>query len=306
MAVIEDMVKDAIEYLVPVVFEMEAEEVGKEKIPFDSVGGFWGADMETGTEVSIEGALSTYAPMLIGPPKLKRELHRAYRRQLPPDDYNRSLPEKEYESVKTTVDAKLAFTAGQMVWRLDLEERVNWVYLGLYHSIVRNAIPVFVDKDYYFNSVQKIFSKGKSPHVVEAEVTGRLQQIPGSLIYEFAEKDKLEHLIRPTLIDAGKRIFGIFVDGNRTKIKYSGAARYLDGDIWIAVDFEGKEFFISRFLDIADPDDLNEESENLKEEVKKFLPKGEIVFQFDQVEPLLPGYQKVSLHELFKFHTQRT
>lgn len=296
--VVEIILKEAFEYIGPIVYGVITQQVKgrrKDRVYFDNIVDFWEGNLKEGKYVSIEGTLSKYAPMLIGHPNAKREVHRAYRR---------SIPEKDYKNIKTVVDAYLAFTAGQMVWRLNPQDSTH-VYLGLYHSIVRNSIPVFVDKDYYFNTVERIFSKGKSPYVVEAKVEGRLQHIAGSFINEIIENYKLEGLIKPEIIDAGKRIFAIMVDGYDTKIKYSGVTRYLDGDIWVAVDLNGEQFFVSRFLDLANPNDLNQESQNLRRDVEEFLPQGKIVFQFDQVDKLIPGYQKVTVDDLKKRFTQR-
>jgi hypothetical protein len=260
----------------------------KDRVYFDSIGDFWGSDLKDGEYVSIKGALSKYAPMLIGPPKAKREVHRAYRR---------SIAEIDYKNNKTVVDPYLAFTAGQMVWRLDPQNSTH-MYLGLYHSIVRNSIPVFIDKNYYLDTVERIFSKGKNPYVVEAQVNGRLQRMSGNLINGIINNYKLSGLIKPEVIDTGKQLFGIMVDGQDTDIRYSGVARYLDGDIWVAVELNGEQFFVSRFIDLADPVDLEQESQNLMEDVKELFPKGEIIFQFDQVDKLITGYQKVTVDDL--------
>ena len=296
--VVETLVECAFKYVFPVVYGtimQQFKERRKDVLHLDSVTEFWEGDLREGEYVSMEGALSVYAPLLIGPPKAKRELHRAYRR---------SIPEKDYKNIRTVVDAYLAFTAGQMVWRLNPKDS-KYVLLGLYHSIVRNSIPVFVDRDYYFNTVQEIFSKGKSPHVVEAKVEGRVQQVPGSFISEIIENYKLEGLIRPEIIEAGKQVFAILVDGHDTSIAYSGAARYLDGDIWVAVDLNGQQFFVSRYVDLADPEDLHQESQALRKDVEEFLPQGNIVFQFDQVDRLITGYQKVTVDDLKRRFTQR-
>lgn len=301
MPIAEVLVGEAINCLLPVFLGMVSDKikgVKKEKVDFDSISNFWEANAQVlipGKYVSIKGALSKYAPMLIGPPKAKREVHRAYRR---------SIPEADYKNIKTTIDANLAFTAGQMVWRLEAEES-SWVYLGLYHSIVRNSIPVFIDKDYYYNCVEEIFLKCKSPCVVEAVVIGKLHYISGSIISKFIEQNKLEGLIKPEILDAGKRVFGIVVDGTDTRIKYSGSARYLDGDIWVAVELNGEQFFVSRFLDLSDPNDFLCECEELKKDVEEFLPDGKIVFQFDQVDKLIAGYERITVNDLIQRATQR-
>lgn len=294
MPIIEALLQGGIECIGPMLLGMVGHKIARStkcRVDLDNVADFWkevGKSSRQGEKVSFEGALSKYGPMLIGAPDAKREVHRAYRR---------SIPEEHVRHNKATVDAYLAFTAGQMVWRLDVENS-QWVYLGLYHSIVRNSIPLFVEKDYYLNAVEKVFSKGSSPHVVEARVEGRVQQIPHSFISEFVKKNNLSHLIRPEIINAGKRVFGLMVDGQDSKISYAGKPRYLDGDMWVAVDLNGQQFFVSRFLDLANPKDLEQESEYLKKDVEEILPGGKIVFQFDQVDKLISGYQTVTVDSL--------
>jgi len=266
----------------------------KDKVYSTSISEFWEDKegvLEKGRHVSIQGALCKYIPMLIGPPKAKREVHRVYRR---------SKLEKGYEKNRTDVDANLAFTAGQMVWRLPYES-LGWVPLGLYHSIVRNSIPVFVYKDYYREIVEKLFTKGRSTYTVEAKVEGILGPIPENFINKFIKENKLASKIKPKITSAAaKPIFGIMVEGQNTKIEYSGEARYLDGDIWVAVESNGKQKFVSRFLDLADDDDLRQESQNLKKDVEELYPKGKIIFQFDQVDKPITAYQTVPVKDLIE------
>lgn len=71
------------------------------------------------------------------------------------------------------------------------------------------------------------------------------------------------------------------------------------------MELDGKQFFVSRFLDIADSQDLVKERVELKNDVDKFLEDGKIIFQFDQVDKKVPGYQQVTLEELIKKSTNR-
>ena len=180
----------------------------------------------------------------------------------------------------------MAYTAGQMVWRLDLKESPR-VFLGLYHSIFRNSIPVFVDRAYYLDTVRALFEQGESPDVMEAKLRGRLVPFDSNVIQEFIENNGLEDGITPRIIrDAGRSPMAVFVDGRDTKIEYAGPARYLDGDIWVAVESDSGQSFVSRFLDLADPADVAQERKDLRDEVGRLLPGGRIVFQFDEVDKL--------------------
>jgi len=259
-------------------------------IELNSIGDFWEKNFIEGQFISIEAALSQYAPMLVGPPMLKREVHRGYRRAIPEYDF------EEMREMKTVIDANLAFTAGQMVLRLN-PQKTDWIYMGLYHSIVRNSIPVFVEKDYYNRVVEPLFGteENRITYVIDAKVIGRLISFPRDFLREFIEKYHLQSLIRPDILgpEDGKKVFAMFIDGNNTKIEYTGAARYLDGDIWVALKFQDEEKFVSRFIDFSNLEDVRRESKALEKDIQEFLPDGNIIYQFDQVEKIIPGYQTV-------------
>jgi hypothetical protein len=93
--------------------------------------------------------------------------------------------------------------------------------------------------------------------------------------------------------DTEREILAIFVDGHNTEIEYLGKARYLDGDIWVALSSGVEEIFISRFINLSDVEDVRQEAKALQVEAREFYPDGEIVYQFDQVEKLIEGYQTV-------------
>lgn len=251
---------------------------------FITIRQFWEAEKEAGELVEIRGTLSKFAPFLPGNPNLKRTLHREYRR---------AILEEDYEANETTVDAYLAFTAGQMVWRLDQldQKKQKRVYLGLYHGIVRNSISILVDKGYYDHTVAQIFDQGRSQDTVEVVVRGILERIPENIMARFIENHGLKDRVSPELLDALGTEFGITVSGRAgTRIKYSGSTRYLDGDIWVVVEQDGKEHFVSRFLDLSDPNDVKNESDCLHADVASLFPDGRIVFRFDQTEPLVDGH----------------
>jgi len=169
--------------------------------------------------------------------------------------------------------------------------------MGLYHSIVRNSIPVFVEKDYYNRVVEPLFGteENRITYVIDAKVIGRLISFPRDFLQEFIEKYHLQSLIRPDILGSedGKKVFAMFIDGQNTKIEYTGPARYLDGDIWVALNFQDEEKFVSRFIDFSDLEDVRRESKALEKDIQEFLPDGKIIYQFDQVEKIIPGYQTV-------------
>ena len=97
---------------------------------------------------------------------MKRAVHLEVRRNL--KQIEQTLIENGHPVGPTTLDALLGFTAGQMVIRPDIAE-MPYVYLGLYQSIVRNSIPLFVRREYYEKKIAKYF---KSNTTVEALIVG--------------------------------------------------------------------------------------------------------------------------------------
>ena len=67
---------------------------------------FW--DQDEGAMVSVEGTLSRFAPFIIGPHKLKREVHLKFRKKI-------EQLEQQGKSLSPSANAILSFTAGQMV-----------------------------------------------------------------------------------------------------------------------------------------------------------------------------------------------
>jgi hypothetical protein len=271
--------------------ENETDLKNSDPIHLTSVSEFWSGNLSKGQLVVVEGALSQYAPMFIGSPKLKREVHRGYRKAIPFDD------SENQQQNSGAISANLSFTAGQMVLRLRPEETANdWVYMGLYHSIIRNSIPVFVTQEYYQSQIKNLFERDgdRIAYVVEAKLTGRLIAFPSNFMQEFIERNNIKSYIRPELIsDIQQEILAIFVDGNNTAIEYKGKPRYLDGDIWVALKSGVEEFFVIRFIDLSDVADVRRETRALAIEARELYPDGEIIYQFDQVEKLIPGHQSV-------------
>ena len=179
------------------------------------------------------------------------------------------------------------------------------MYLGLYHSIVRNSIPVFVDNAYYESKVKSLF-KADDQYAIEARVRGRLEPLNGNFIKEFIEENHLQGLIRPEILRTAERpVLALIVDGGDTGIEYRAPARYLDGDIWVAVESNGEQFFISRFLDLADPEDVRQEFLALRKDVEQYFPDSTVVFQCDQVEKVFSGHATTDVESLIERFTRR-
>lgn len=257
------------------------EPVHKDKsiLEFTNIGDFWKKrNFQEGDYIQIDGVLSQFAPTMFGGPKSKRDLHRETRRyvldKIPSDSEN-----------LTQFDALLAYTAGQMVIRPAFP-KLPYVFMGLYHSIVRNSIPVFVNADYYSNHVLPFFRNGIT--AVEVSILGRFNYTTTGFMRGFLDEFKLSEVYDRDLIERrlSQQDYSIQINGNvdLTYIKYKGSARYLDGDIWIVTRAGGKDTIVSRFLDLADIDDLKDERSLLRRDVEENFKNSEIISEYDQID----------------------
>lgn len=216
-----DVAKDKMRDVIDDFIKSGAKNSIKNKNESDNISEFWEKSLseknQPGQTVVMNSVLSVYAPFLIGAPPAKRELHRNYRR---------SIPKTDFKDKKTTIDACLAYTAGQMVWRIDVPES-KYVFLGLYHSIVRNSIPVFVEKNYYADKVEKLFSN-RCNSAFEACIKGKIGKSPNLFFSEFIKQNKMHDFIKPqSIVRNSDDNFAILIDGNHSFIKKRGRARYL-------------------------------------------------------------------------------
>ncbi len=248
----------------------------KSILALDSVSDFWKKqDFQEGDYIQIDGVLSLFAPTMFGVPKSKRDLHRETRRYV--------LDKIPSENV-TQFDALLAYTAGQMVVRPSFP-KLPYVFMGLYHSIVRNSIPIFVSADYHSNHVLPFFQSGIT--AVEVSILGRFNYTTTSFMRGFLDESNLNEIYDRELIERrlSQQDYSVQINGDidSTYIKYKGPARYLDGDIWIVTRVGGKDSIVSRFLDLTDIDDLKEQRTLLKRDVEEDFKNSEIISEYDQM-----------------------
>lgn len=303
-SVVSGLIVDALKGICKWIHSISVEDRSLKKkidiIQLESISDFWEKKrglLSAEKYISIQGSLSKYAPMLIGPPRAKRELHRQYRRSIPASDYDKK---------RSVIDANLSYTAGQMVWRFEHDD-LNWMYFGLYHSIVRNSIPVFIEKSYYYKIVESFFKEERNRYVIEAKIVGKLKEIPENFVNKFIKENQLAGKIIPSILSSSQMVpLAVLIDGKDTSVKFIGSSRYLDGDIWIGLELGGEQFFVSRFLDIADYQELLEESTALKKDIEELYPNGKIIFQFDQVEKLISNqHQLVDVDDLINQFTRQ-
>jgi hypothetical protein len=242
-----------------------------------NISDFWkdanAGKITEGSMISIQGQLSLYAPLCIAPPSVKRMNHMLYRSHI-------SSTSDITDDLKAKIDAMLSYTAGQMVLRLDDKDK-PLIYLGLYHSIIRNSIPVFVEGKYYREKIKKMFDNNSNPYVMEAIIAGELKALPSCSL------SKINSTNISLSMSSQKPVFAVMIDGVNSYIEYVGESRYLDGDIWFALEDEKKQFFVSRFIDFGDKDDLMEQKKDLRDDIMKdYKDVKKIIYQFDQVEKM--------------------
>jgi hypothetical protein len=75
--------------------------------------------------------------------------------------------------------------------------------------------------------------------------------------------------------------YGLLVDGNGTGVDRIGGARYLDGDIWLAVESGGRERFLTAFLDVANPREREQELNELFNQAKALAGPPRVFAQYD-------------------------
>lgn len=265
-------------------------EAGQESRTFPFLRDFYAAHrrLAEGMPVTLGGTMSVYGPFLPGEPAAKRDLHLKIRRHMP--RIQKMLEKRRHAVTSTTLDALIAFSAGQMVLRKQLDPtRDDHYYCGLYESIVRNGVPLFVEARYFEDQVRPRLMEGEAG-AFAARVTGRVDYFAGyweqileriGLDGAFDLEDELASLRTPV----GLRIQGP-EDG--TGVEILGPAPYLDGDIWIAADTPVGERVASRFLDLASAADLDAARQGLRKDSLRLFPGCPVLAQFDEYRPLFP------------------
>jgi hypothetical protein len=251
---------------------------------FDNVTDFWKKrDFREGDYVKIDGTLSVFGPTMFGSPRSKRDLHRETRRFV----LNAIESDPDYI---TQFDSLISYTAGQMVVRCNFPD-LPYTYLGFYHSIARNSIPLFVNTEYYLREIAKFFEDGVT--AVEVSILGRFNHTDTNFLRSFLEAFKLDEIYDGELLEErlSQQDYSIQVNGDTpiggkidsTHIDMKGPSRYLDGDIWVVAKNSNNIGIVSRFIDLTDSEDLQIERLLLKQDVRSIFKASEIISEYDQV-----------------------
>lgn len=246
---------------------------------YDSVIQFWSEKdkLREGDIVDIKGTFSEFAPLLIGDPKGKRMLHLEFRRAL---EKSSKLARKKICSL----NACMSISAGQMVWR-DRQTDEGGITCGLYESIVRNSIPVFITRKYYDSKLRMIILNNGD--TFEGRLVAKVTKRDMSTLKGFFDKYGMNAFISPTIINnLCKHSFGLLVDGESTSVTCIGKAKYLDGDIWIAGVVDGYEFFETIFLDVGDPKDREQALLDLSKRIETYQGIPRLIGQYDEPSEL--------------------
>jgi len=232
--------------------------------------------------VEIEGTLSQYAPLVVGPPLAKQRLHKEFRRNL-----KRYVGQQDGEAqAQCNINTCISLTAGQMVIRTVAQD-ADYLYFGLYNSIVRNSIPVFVARDHFLDRLRPSLDTHER-RTFEARVKGRLVEVDNSYITEYIRKYQLGEVFeQPTLNELGRHVLGIAIDQPEHGVAFLGQPRYLDGDIWLAIEDEGLESFHTTFLDISDRSQREMAFRELEEDIYHLFDSPVIISQYDDINELI-------------------
>jgi hypothetical protein len=244
---------------------------------YPTVSAFWREDFATLKEielVTIRGTLSQFAPMLMGQPRAKMVFHREFRKAIETDHRFGKLK-------RSTINACMSISAGQMVHRENRRENKKRL-LGLYESIVRNSVPIFVLPEYYDQNLIPALRKTDGSGCFEASVTGRLFLLDNSYVRRFLARQGIDRIIPPDVIDdLCRHAYAIEVGGPGTEIQQleDRPTPYLDGDIWIVAKSGETERFITAFVDITNQDEREEEMGRLR----RIAETSQIIASYDKL-----------------------
>lgn len=229
-----------------------------------SVGSFWKSAnlIDEGAIVRVKGTLSRFAPMLMGHPNEKRILHREFRRAI---EMNRGFGERK----RLTISACMSISAGQMVhWEKRAQNKKR--LLGLYESIVRNSIPIFIRQDYYSKFVESMMFDSKGAGCFEAVISGRVIELDNTYVRRFLHRQGLDKILPSFVMEnLGRGALALDVGDIGTGVEFIDYdSPYLDGDVWVAVeDVNSAERFVTGFVDLTNSSQRDEELLRIKSEI---------------------------------------
>lgn len=237
--------------------------------------------------ISIHGQLSPYAPLLFGNPLYKRQLHLGLRQGAV-----KLVEELGYEFGEL-LNGLLSYSAGQMVIRPYFEG--EYVFLGLYESIVRNSIPVMIERQYYNSTVGPLFRQFNCLEVGLQAFLGEIPNYTQDALNDFGITERLHSIIDDqTIKQVGRPNYALFVKGDdgsciNVPADHPLPSRYLDGDVWVA---NAANSLITRFIDISSSKDMLNAVTQITRELRMSAFGRGIVSSFDvrfaPIEDMVP------------------
>lgn len=266
---------------------------------FESPSDFWEfrAKLAEDDLIKVTGTFSDFAPLFPGHPTAKRQLHLEFRKAL---QSSKRLARKKM----TSINACMSISAGQMVWRRRRSSSPT-VACGLYESIVRNSIPLYVQSEYYEQKLRPLIVT-KQQDTFEADVVGQVLRRDASGVARYMRKHGMDAFIPEAVIqDLSRDVIGLSIGSEGTGITYRAKPRYLDGDIWVAAEDRGREFLVTRFLNIASRKDRESETQSLRAELDQYRGLPRLIGQFDDIDELVGfGFSVATegpAEEIFRF-----
>lgn len=234
---------------------------GGNVVEIGTVKDFWqrhrSDELELGMNVSLLGSLSEFAPMLFGDPREVKERHFELREKLTGED-------------PSLVDPLISISSGNPIIRLPPINGIN--YVGLYDSIGRNSVPVFLDGSVFEEWKQT--EADESMTVWDVEIRGRLGEIP----------DEWSDFFSSFGYDSDVAEFALYVDDHeKAGIEYIGETRFFEADAWAAYIVDGESRWLSRCPDFADRTDYRKTMENMIG-ILEDEESPEVISQYDLVD----------------------
>lgn len=228
--------------------------------------------------IHIQGQLSPYAPLLFGNPMHKRQLHLELRQSAV-----QLIEELGYE-FGDILNGLLSYSAGQMV--IMPYFRSNYVFLGLYESIVRNSIPIMIERQYYNATLGSLFRQFNTLDVRLQAFLGKIPNYTKDALDDFGITERLRSILgEQTIQQIGKPNCALFVQGDDDTFidlpDMSGkplSSRYLDGDVWVA---NAENSLITRFINISSREEMLNAVAQINHELRKSAHGRGTVSSFD-------------------------
>jgi len=235
--------------------------------------------LPSGTKVTIKGTFSNYIPILSGQATIKRDLHLEFRKNI--QQLKVLFDKRSFRIQETTLNYLMSLSAGQMIMYPKKEYDSLFIPCAMYESIVRNSILILIHKDIY-SKIHHTMQK-QSPHsdFAEATITGIIDTRENSfvqhihdILFKFKgvertiDFDKLKSL-------AKTKVIYILNDGIG-KFQYNAPSRFLDGDIWMSIKHGKEEELITRFLNLANYNEMLQQAEDMVSEYNQSFCNWEI------------------------------